>query len=89
MPVALVVGGGDGMGGIVDIAKALGTKLGQASQDAAKFQLVVVCRKNEQAREALKDFSWGKEVNVLVTGLVNNMDEWMCSRHQGWTRIHL
>ncbi len=77
LPTALVVGGGDGMGGIVDIAKALGTKLGKASEVAAKFQVVVVCGKNEQARTALEDFSWGRGVKVIVTGFVNNMDEWM------------
>jgi len=72
----LIVGGGDGMGGIVDIAKSLGEKLGSASSSPAS-QMVVVCGKNEEARKTLKQASWGPGVEVSVQGFVNNMDEWM------------
>lgn len=64
------------MGGIVDIAKNLGSKLGQGREEAVS-QLVVVCGKNEQAKQVLETVPWGAGVNVHVKGFVNNMDEWM------------
>jgi 1,2-diacylglycerol 3-beta-galactosyltransferase len=76
LPTVLMVGGGDGMGGIVDIAKSLGRKLG-SSGDEARYQLVVVCGKNEAAKSTLSSVEWGKGVKVQVQGFVNNMDEWM------------
>ena len=54
-PTVLVVGGGDGVGGIEGIAKALALKL---SEDGAKSgsarQMVVVCGKNEAAKGNLE-----------------------------------
>lgn len=76
LPAVLVVGGGDGMGGIVDIAKSLGNKLGQGANEA-QYQMVVVCGKNEAAKQTLSTVDWGKGVNVQVQGFVNNMDEYM------------
>lgn len=75
LPTVLVVGGGDGMGGIVDIAQSLGKKLGSA-QDVS-YQMVVVCGSNEAAKKALSSVDWGKAVKVQVQGFVYNMDEWM------------
>jgi 1,2-diacylglycerol 3-beta-galactosyltransferase len=81
VPTVLVVGGGDGMGGIVDISKTLGQKLGSADAAAAtKSQLVIVCGNNKEAKERLEQVStaeWGPNVKVYVKGFVNNMDEWM------------
>jgi 1,2-diacylglycerol 3-beta-galactosyltransferase len=83
LPTVLVVGGGDGMGGIVDIARALGSRLGRqpppaSAADSASSQMVVVCGKNDGARRALeRDASWGSGVRVHVKGFVDNMDEWM------------
>ena len=76
LPSVLVVGGGDGMGGIVEIAKALGIKLG-SSGASPKYQLVVVCGNNESAQKQLSNEKWGPGVNVSIKGFVNNMDEWM------------
>jgi 1,2-diacylglycerol 3-beta-galactosyltransferase len=76
LPTVLVVGGGDGMGGIAEIAKALGTKLGEIS-DEPSYQMVVVCGNNKEAKETLSEMYWGKGVKVFVQGFVNNMDEWM------------
>jgi 1,2-diacylglycerol 3-beta-galactosyltransferase len=77
-PVVLVVGGGDGMGGLVDISRQLGQALGSSDANT-KSQLVVVCGKNQQAKQQLDGESdqWGVDVNVMVQGFVNNMDEWM------------
>lgn len=74
LPTALVVGGGDGMGGLVSIAQELGATLG--SNDDSKTQLVVVCGNNQQAKQELEAHSWGPGVEVHVKGFVNNMDEW-------------
>jgi 1,2-diacylglycerol 3-beta-galactosyltransferase len=76
LPCVLVVGGGDGMGGIVEIAKALGVKLG-SSGAAPSYQLVVVCGNNEAAQKQLSNEKWGPGVKVSIKGFVNNMDEWM------------
>jgi 1,2-diacylglycerol 3-beta-galactosyltransferase len=76
LPTVLMVGGGDGMGGIVDIAKSLGRKLG-SSADEARYQMVVVCGNNKAAKSTLSSVEWGKGVKVQVQGFVNNMDEWM------------
>lgn len=76
LPTVLIVGGGDGMGGIVDIATALGEKLGQLSETPA-YQMVVVCGNNQDAKNQLSGKSWGPGVKVNIQGFVNNMDEWM------------
>uniref|UniRef100_A0A7S2LK66 Glycosyl transferase family 28 C-terminal domain-containing protein n=1 Tax=Leptocylindrus danicus TaxID=163516 RepID=A0A7S2LK66_9STRA len=74
----LVVGGGDGMGGIVETARQLGDKLGtESSRVNQAFQMVVVCGKNEQAQSTLSNIEWSGDVNVCVKGFVDNMDEWM------------
>ena len=73
-PVVLVVGGGDGMGGLVDISKQLGKELGRS---ASKSQMVVVCGNNQEAKQQLDGVAWGEGVNVQIQGFVNNMDEWM------------
>jgi 1,2-diacylglycerol 3-beta-galactosyltransferase len=76
LPAVLVVGGGDGMGGIVEIAGKLGNSLGESS-DSPAYQMVVVCGSNEEAKHNLASQTWGPGVKVMVQGFVNNMDEWM------------
>jgi 1,2-diacylglycerol 3-beta-galactosyltransferase len=76
LPTVLMVGGGDGMGGIVDIATSLGDTLGWSSSTPA-YQMVVVCGSNKKAKEVLSEKKWGSGVKVHVQGFVNNMDEWM------------
>ena len=76
LPTVLVVGGGDGMGGIVDIATSLGQKLG-AGNNSPAYQMIVVCGNNQAAKQALLSNDWGQGVKVDIQGFVNNMDEWM------------
>jgi len=76
LPTVLVVGGGDGMGGIVDIASALGQKLG-ADSNTPEYQMVVVCGSNQGAKNMLQKTNWPKGVSVQIQGYVNNMDAWM------------
>ena len=80
LPTVLIVGGGDGMGGIIQQAKAVGEKLNEktgADNGEPAYQMVVVCGNNKSAQEALSGNDWGTGVNVKVNGFVNNMDEWM------------
>ena len=79
LPTCLIVGGGDGMGGIVNIASALGKKLGDSSNDDEdpNYQMVVVCGSNKEAQATLKKEDFGPGVEVNIQGFVNNMDEWM------------
>ena len=79
LPTVLVVGGGDGMGGIVDIASTLGKELGQRSSgnDNLQYQMVVVCGNNQEAQQKLRRMDWPEGVKVNIQGFVQNMDEWM------------
>jgi 1,2-diacylglycerol 3-beta-galactosyltransferase len=76
LPTVLVVGGGDGMGGIENISKELGNRLGRSGTKPAS-QMVVVCGNNEAAFKNLENYHCGKGVKLYVKGFVNNMDEWM------------
>jgi 1,2-diacylglycerol 3-beta-galactosyltransferase len=76
LPTVLVVGGGDGMGGIESISKELGNRLGESGTKPTS-QMVVVCGNNEEARKKLEESYWGKSVKIYIKGFVNNMDEWM------------
>ncbi|CAM9374158.1 unnamed protein product [Ectocarpus sp. 12 AP-2014] len=74
---ALIVGGGDGVGKLHDIATKVADRL---ASDHHPGQVVVVCGTNNKTREALEAHSWpgeGSGVNVRVLGFVSNMDEWM------------
>jgi 1,2-diacylglycerol 3-beta-galactosyltransferase len=79
LPTCLVVGGGDGMGGIVPISSALGKTLGIGNDDddSAQYQMVIVCGSNQEAQSTLQSMDWGPGVQVNVQGFVNNMDQWM------------
>lgn len=75
LPTVLIVGGGDGMGNIVAMAKALGDKLGR--NDSRRTQMVVVCGNNKEAEAELDQMTWQGGVKTYIRGFVNNMDEWM------------
>ena len=64
LPTVLIVGGGDGMGGIVSQAKAVGERLQKIaslssslslslSSSSLSYQMVVVCRNNKSAHASL------------------------------------
>lgn len=68
--VALLVGGGEGMGPLVPTLQAL--------KDAGcKCRLVVICGRNAQLQARLAKGDWGPALRVCVQGFVSNMDEWM------------
>lgn len=75
---ALVVGGGDGMGGITATATAIADRL---RAEDAETQVVVVCGRNRAAVDELAasaDASrWSPKVSVRVVGFVDNMEQYM------------
>mmetsp|Transcript_20387 Transcript_20387/g.38510 ORF Transcript_20387/g.38510 Transcript_20387/m.38510 type:complete len:518 (-) Transcript_20387:511-2064(-) len=80
MPTVLIVGGGDGMGGIIAQAQAVGERLQKlASSSGTSYQMVVVCGNNKAAQSTLSppQTRWGSDIEVNVQGFVNNMDEYM------------
>jgi len=76
LPTVVIVGGGDGFGRIVDITSCLVDKL-TTSSPSAENQIIVVCGKNQRAKEQLEKKSFPSSVNVFVKGFVYNMEEWM------------
>jgi 1,2-diacylglycerol 3-beta-galactosyltransferase len=76
VPTALVVGGGDGVGGIAKVATALGDALGEAKDPSG---LVVVCGKNAAVKKELEERQWPENVKPTILGFVDNMDEWMAA----------
>jgi 1,2-diacylglycerol 3-beta-galactosyltransferase len=95
MPAVLLVGGGDGVGGLRAIAAAIAARIASSVGDSAG-QLVVVCGKNKALLAELQSQSW--PIPVILKGFVRNMSEWMsacdilCSKAgpgtiaEGWTR---
>jgi 1,2-diacylglycerol 3-beta-galactosyltransferase len=90
LPTVLIVGGGDGMGGIVNQATAVGERLqslaakrndSSSNNNDPMYQMVVICGNNKSAQIALSppQTNWGSNVAVNVKGFVNNMDEFMRS----------
>lgn len=75
-PTVLIVGGGDGVGGVgriaVSLADHVATHLGPHGA-----QVVVVCGKNKRLEDDLRGRNW--PVSVHVKGFVDNMSEWMAA----------
>ncbi len=70
----LLLGGGEGMGPVAAIARAVAGRLAEAGKSA---QLVVICGRNERLRRGLQRSEW--PVPVQVCGFVDNMQEWMAA----------
>eukprot|EP00188_Purpureofilum_apyrenoidigerum_P000167 Plantae.Rhodophyta-Purpureofilum_apyrenoidigerum.ctg10631.p1 GENE.Plantae.Rhodophyta-Purpureofilum_apyrenoidigerum.ctg10631~~Plantae.Rhodophyta-Purpureofilum_apyrenoidigerum.ctg10631.p1 ORF type:complete len:468 (+),score=61.04 Plantae.Rhodophyta-Purpureofilum_apyrenoidigerum.ctg10631:107-1510(+) len=73
-PAALLMGGGDGMGQIDVIAKAVAKQLSERLGPTGS-QLVVICGRNKSALEKLESENW--PISVRCLGFVSNVDEWM------------
>jgi 1,2-diacylglycerol 3-beta-galactosyltransferase len=73
LPAVLLVGGGDGIGRVAVIARAIGKQLGARGVPAG--QLVVVCGRNRRLQTTLASEPW--TIPVQVHGFVNNMSDWM------------
>jgi len=75
LPTALIVGGGDGVGGVGKVATALAQRIESTLGEGDTAQIVVICGKNEKLAEKLRQQNWG--VPVRIEGFVNNMSDWM------------
>lgn len=73
LPAVLLVGGGDGIGRVAVIARAIGKRLG--ARGSATGQMVVVCGRNKRLQTTLANEPW--TIPVQVHGFVNNMSDWM------------
>jgi 1,2-diacylglycerol 3-beta-galactosyltransferase len=73
LPTVLIMGGGDGMGPVEEIAIALAQNL--AGDRKPVGQMVVICGRNELLTQKLTERRW--MIPVQVKGFVNNMPEWM------------
>jgi 1,2-diacylglycerol 3-beta-galactosyltransferase len=77
LPVALLVGGGEGMGPVAEIARRVARRLAQDSGQTGvpAGQLAVICGRNRKLQHELSRLSW--PIPTVVTGFVQNMPEWM------------
>jgi len=75
LPAALVVGGGEGIGRVALIAKAVGRSLGAGREPLG--QMVVVCGRNRRLQANLQKEPW--RVPVIINGFVTNMSDWMAA----------
>lgn len=73
-PALLVIGGGDGVGNLGPVAKAIAAKIARDHGEAAA-QMVVICGKNKALRLSLEQHLW--KISTIVQGYVDNMHEWM------------
>jgi 1,2-diacylglycerol 3-beta-galactosyltransferase len=73
LPAVLVMGGGDGVGPVEEIATQLDRAL--AADGAPGGQVVVICGRNEDLRSRLAGRSW--QVPHHVLGFVDRMPDWM------------
>ena len=70
-PVALLVGGGEGIGPLEEITQAVAMALAAEGHG----QLVIICGRNEHLRQQLARRMW--PIPVTVQGFVTNMPDWM------------
>lgn len=73
LPNVLLIGGGEGMGPVAKIARAVADELAAGGRPVA--QMVVVCGRNERLRAKLLERPW--PVPTTVRGYVDNMWDWM------------
>lgn len=77
LPAVLLVGGGEGMGPVAEIARAVTARLaaGKPGGGGPSGQLVVVCGRNRKLYDELNAEDW--PIPTIVNGFVHNMPEWM------------
>ncbi len=75
LSAVLVIGGGDGIGPVAEIAEQVANRLSNGRQ--AVGQLVVVCGRNRVLVDQLTAHRW--PIPTQINGFVNNMAEWMAA----------
>jgi 1,2-diacylglycerol 3-beta-galactosyltransferase len=75
LPAALLIGGGEGVGPVEQIAAELAKSL--AAPPHALGQMVVICGRNREMEERLAARQW--PIPVVIKGFVDNMPNWMAA----------
>ena len=73
LPAVLLIGGGEGIGPVEEIAAACDASLSQGGRAAG--QIVVVCGRNQGLQERLAARPW--RIPARINGFVDNMPDWM------------
>jgi len=73
LPAVLLIGGGEGIGPVEEIAAACDASLSQGGKPSG--QIVVVCGRNKTLQERLAARAW--LTPVRINGFVDNMPDWM------------
>lgn len=76
LSTVLVIGGGDGVGGLKSIVSALANKL-PSSLGHNHFQVVAICGKNNKLKTYLSSREW--PIRLTALGFVKNMSDWMAA----------
>ena len=75
LPAALLIGGGEGVGPVEEIATQLAQQLSVGGK--ATGQIVVICGRNRSLQDRLQARTW--PIPVTVNGFVDNMPDWMAA----------
>lgn len=75
LPAVLLVGGGDGIGPVAEIAQQLDAHLSSSGQPSG--QLIVICGHNQSLYQELRAIQW--RIPVQLHGFVDNMPQWMAA----------
>lgn len=75
LPAVLLMGGGDGIGPVEEIAESMDGALFNAQMGRAHGQLVVICGRNAELRTRLEERAW--RIPVRILGFVEDMPGWM------------
>ncbi len=75
LPAVLLVGGGEGVGPVEEIAHQ--TALALSQDGGARGQIVIVCGRNRALSERLRARDW--PVPTIINGFVENMPDWMAA----------
>jgi len=70
-PAVLLIGGGEGIGPVEEIARHCNAALGASGTG----QLAVVCGRNKAMQERLAALDWA--IPTAINGFVDNMQDWM------------
>lgn len=75
LPAVLLIGGGEGIGPVEQIAGELGKVLSVGG--SAQGQMVIICGRNQDLEQRLTAQSW--PIPVVVKGFVDTMPDWMAA----------
>jgi 1,2-diacylglycerol 3-beta-galactosyltransferase len=79
LPLVLLVGGGEGIGPVAQIAQCVAERLVADSASARRTvgQMAVICGRNRKLQEELAAVQW--PIPTQVCGFVGNMHDWMAA----------